>query len=246
MKQSINALKLLDNTAVPLVLLGGTLCNARLWQPVINYMNVSTVICVTLTGAESAKAMSQRLLAILPEHFCLAGFSLGAIVALQMLADAPQRLAGLALISANPFISPPELAPIRRTALAETSLLGLTHWLTTRLWPRYVSPQHVDDASLYATVVQMAQECGLETFAQQNEIAITRHDHRAVLASFPRPVLVLNGAHDVICTAQHHQAIVNAAPGAHWQTLPNSGHFIPLEAPECTAVALRHWLMELL
>lgn len=237
---------LLDNTALPLVLLGGTLCNARLWQPAIGHLNVSTVICVTLTGADSAEAQSQRLLAMLPARFCLVGFSLGAIVALQMLADAPQRLAGLALISANPFTAPPESAVPRRDAVANATRQGLTTWLTATLWPHYVAAEHLDNANLHDTVVQMAQECGLATFAQQTEIAITRHDHRAALANFSRPVLILNGAQDVICTAQHHQAIATAAPAAHWHTQPNSGHFLPLEAPEFTAAALRHWIMELL
>lgn len=242
----MNGSSLLDNTALPLVLLGGTLCNARLWQPAISHMNVSTVIYVTLTAADSAEAQSQRLLAMLPARFCLVGFSLGAIVALQMLADAPQRLAGLALISANPFTAPPESATPRRAAVANAALQGLAPWLTATLWPHYVAPERLDDASLHDTIVQMALECGLATFAQQTEIAITRQDHRASLASFSRPVLILNGAQDVICTAQHHQAIAAAAPAAHWQTQPNCGHFLPLEAPEFTAAALRHWILELL
>ena len=237
---------LLDTTALPLVLLGGTLCTARLWQPVINHINVSTVICVTLTGSDSAEAQSQRLLAMLPARFCLVGFSLGAIVALQILADAPQRLAGLALISANPFTAPPESAVPRRTAVADAAQQGLASWLTATLWPHYVATEHLDDANLHGTIVQMAQECGLATFAQQTEIAITRRDHRAALANFSHPVLILNGAQDVICTAQHHQAIATAAPAADWHTQPNCGHFLPLEAPEFTAAALRHWIMELL
>ena len=246
MKRSNTSLSLLDNTTLPLVLLGGTLCNTRLWQPAIDHMNVSAVICVTLTGADSAEAQSKRLLAMLPEHFCLVGFSLGAIVALQMLADAPQRLAGLALISANPFTALPESAAPRRAAVANAARQGLVPWLTATLWPHYVSPERLDDANLHDTVVQMALECGLATFAQQTEIAITRHDHRASLANFSHPILILNGDQDVICTAQHHRAIATAAPAAHWQTLPNCGHFLPLEAPEFTAAALRHWLMELL
>ncbi|WP_407213293.1 hypothetical protein [Enterobacter hormaechei] len=64
---------LLDNTDLPLVLLGGTLCNARLWQPVIERLNVSVVLCITLTGAESAPQASRRLLKVLPPRFLLAG-----------------------------------------------------------------------------------------------------------------------------------------------------------------------------
>ena len=35
---------LLDNTDLPLVLLGGTLCNARLWQPLIEWLIISAVL----------------------------------------------------------------------------------------------------------------------------------------------------------------------------------------------------------
>lgn len=108
---------LLDNTDLPLVLLGGTLCNARLWQPLIERLNISAVLCITLTGAESAPQASRRLLKVLPPRFLLAGFSLGAIVALQMAADAPERVNGLTLISVNPLPVAPDTLASRREAV---------------------------------------------------------------------------------------------------------------------------------
>ncbi|XOO01515.1 alpha/beta fold hydrolase [Enterobacter hormaechei] len=133
---------LLDNTDLPLVLLGGTLCNARLWQPVIERLNVSAVLCITLTGAESAPQASRRLLKVLPPRFLLAGFSLGAIVALQMAADAPERVNGLTLISVNPLPVAPDTLASRREAV---------HTAQARAWPtgwsprcgRAMSPRHV-------------------------------------------------------------------------------------------------------
>ncbi|MEW7315285.1 alpha/beta hydrolase [Buttiauxella gaviniae] len=241
----MNTTSLLENHDAPLVMLGGTLCNSRLWQPVIEQLNVTHFSCITLTAGDCAETLASQLLAVLPPRFCLAGFSLGAIVALQMVALAPERIVGLALLSVNPFSDLPENAPTRRAAVRDAAKLGITRWLTENLWPRYVAPQRLDDASLHRTIVQMAEECGIETFARQTEVAISRKDHRAILASFMAPTLILNGAHDVICTALHHQAIAEAIPRARWITLPDSGHFLPLETPQRVAIAMRNWIQEI-
>lgn len=235
---------ILETHDAPLILLGGTLCNGRLWQPVLEQLNVSHVSCITLSGGDSAHALASQLLTVLPPRFCLAGFSLGAIVALQIAAMAPQRIAGLALLSVNPLSDLPGNALARRVAVREAASLGISRWLTENLWPRYVAPHRQEVSALHRTIVQMAEECGIETFARQTEVAISRHDHRAALASFRAPTLILNGAYDVICTPQHHQAAAEALPHSRWITLPESGHFLPLEAPVQVAIAMRNWIQE--
>lgn len=133
---------LLDNTDLPLVLLGGTLCNVRLWQPVIERLNISAVLCITLTGAESAPQASRRLLKVLPPRFLLAGFSLGAIVALQMAADAPERVNGLTLISVNPLpVAPDTLASRRKRYTPPRRMAWPTGW--SPRCGRAMSPRHV-------------------------------------------------------------------------------------------------------
>ncbi|WP_183042669.1 alpha/beta fold hydrolase, partial [Enterobacter sp. R1(2018)] len=123
---------------------------------------------------------------------------------------------------------------------------GTGNWLSATMWPRYVAPAHLDDRALHTTLAQMADECGNETFALQTEIAITRADNRAALAAYSAPTLILNGGCDGICTPQHHLAAAEAAPHARWITLPDSGHFLPLEAPLTVADALRNWIKETL
>lgn len=244
MKSSIANAPLLDNTDLPLVLLGGTLCNAALWHPVIQRLNITAVQCITLAGSDCAPDASRRLLSALPPRFILVGFSLGAIVALQMLADAPQRIAGVALLSANPLADPAQNAPSRREAVHQAAAIGLSPWLIDNLWPRYVAPDRLDDSDLQQIIASMADDSGPETFARQTEIAITRRDNRAALAAFPGPVLIINGAHDLICTPHHHQLLSQSAPSATWLTVADSGHFLPLETPDTVADALRHWLTE--
>ncbi len=235
---------LLDNTDLPLVLIGGTLCNTRLWQPVIERLNVAAVLCVTLTGVESAQQASQRLLGMLPPRFLLAGFSLGAIVALQIAADAPERLKGLALMSANPLTDPPENAAPRREAVRTAQMQGMADWLISSLWQRYVAPERLNDRALQEIICQMAQECGITTLAQQSEIAIYRLDNRTAFKALTCPTLLLNGAQDVICTPHHHQLLAASNANVTWHTVEAGGHFIPLETPDAVASPLRQWITE--
>ena len=130
----------MDNHALPLVLISGTLCNARLWQPLLDRLNLSDVIGITLTDATSAADASRNLLRELPPRFLLAGFSLGAIVALQMVADAPQRITGLALLSVNPLADAPENAASRREAVRVARQQGVADWLSASLWPKSLVP----------------------------------------------------------------------------------------------------------
>jgi len=233
-----------NNPPLPLVLLSGTLCNARLWQPILARLNQSAVICPRLTADTSAEQASQRLLDQLPPRFLLAGFSLGAIVALQMVADAPGRIAGLALLSVNPLAVPPESAPARREAVSVARQQGLTRWLSASLWPKYVAPSRVDDQALHALICRMAEESGLDTLATQTEIAITRRDNREALASLACPIIIINGMQDPLCTPHHHQLVAESAPQARCVTLASAGHFTLLEAPDEVAPPLRQWIKE--
>ncbi|EMH4165362.1 alpha/beta hydrolase [Pluralibacter gergoviae] len=235
---------LIENSDLPLVLIGGTLCDARLWQPLIARLNPAAVICLSLTADASAQAASARLLKILPPRFMLAGFSLGAIVALQMAADAPQRLAGLALLSVNPLADRPENAPARRAAVQAAREQGHGKWLSASLWSKYVAPASLGNRALHDTLCQMAQETDSDTFARQTGIAISRSDNRAALEALPCPVLILNGEHDPICTPEHHQLAAASAPRARWVTLQSAGHFFVLEAAGEAAAPLRQWIME--
>ena len=235
---------LIDNSDLPLVLIGGTLCNARLWQPLLERLNVSSAVCLTLTGAASAEEAARRLLPVLPPRFLLAGFSLGAIVALQMIADAPERIAGLALLSVNPLADKPENAASRRAAVQAAREEGHARWLSATLWRQYVAPGSLGNRALHDTLCQMAQETDSDTFAGQTAIAISRRDNRSALHDLACPVLILNGEHDPICTPEHHQIAAESASAARWLTLKSAGHFFVLESPDEAAVPLRQWIME--
>jgi pimeloyl-ACP methyl ester carboxylesterase len=84
----------------PLVLLPGMMCDARLFEPQISGLSdVAETWVGDLTRQDTMAALASAVLAEAPfERFALAGLSMGGIVALNMLARSPERIAGLALL----------------------------------------------------------------------------------------------------------------------------------------------------
>ncbi|WP_343554546.1 alpha/beta hydrolase [Pantoea sp.] len=229
--------------SIPLVLLGGTLCDAALWQPICRYLPQQSVIIPEMGGAESAEQLAAQLLNNLPPRFLLAGFSLGALVALEMQAQAPQRIAGLALMAVNPLADAPTNAAGRIALLAKAEESGMTP-VIEQLWPRYVHASRLADSGLFHTLCKMATRNSMERFRQQTAIAIQRRDLRHTLPALHAPLLILNGDSDAICTPKHQRLLTDAAPAARHITLEQCGHFLPLEQPQACASALQTWIKE--
>ena len=102
-------------------MLPGTLCDARLYAPVVERLGLPATI-PALAGAETAAALAQLILAAAPERFSLCGFSLGAIVALEIVAQAPERVERLALIGCNPGVLDSKARAARAASSATASL----------------------------------------------------------------------------------------------------------------------------
>jgi len=226
----------------PLFLLPGTLCDDTLWQPVLAHAPrlAARARCVALSG-RTVDAAVAALLAQLPARFALAGFSLGGIVALALACRAPERLTGLALIAANARAVPPEQVADRRQAVQAARTLGLDTHIRRNLWPTYVAPDRRDDAALSAAIIAMAQKLGVETYADQVELALSRLDAREMLPQLTMPALVVGGQHDALNPPPLQHELAQGLLNARLMLLA-SGHFVPLEAPMSLARGLQAWL----
>lgn len=230
------------SAAEPLLLLPGTLCDERLWHPVLRHLPGQPVTMAEMDGALTAPDLAARILSGAPPRFALAGFSLGGIVALEMAAQAPERITRLALVSTTPRPDPESNHAARRTAVARAKALGLERFIADELWPRYVGAASRDDGDLKALICGMATSLGLEAFAAQSEVAIHRADSRPRLSRIQVPTLVLAGAEDRLCPPEVQREMAAAIPDADLVLVPGSGHFVLLEEAEVAARHLRAWL----
>src|SRR3569623_1340594 len=156
-----------DATPAPLLMLPGTLCDERLYAPVLDRLGTRATV-QHLAGAESTVEMAQCILVTAPPRISLCGFSLGAIVALEIVAQAPDRVERLALIGCNP-------GPLDDKARAARAALTQVDFATE------------DDCPL---VHLMARDVSAETYRQQTRMTLDRADSRPRLSRITIPTLI--------------------------------------------------------
>jgi pimeloyl-ACP methyl ester carboxylesterase len=183
---------------------------------------------------------ASALLKEMPPVFSVAGFSLGGLVALEMIAQAPDRVERLALISAGAGPEAEGGAEMRRAGEDAAKGLGMVRHVLEELVPRYSVCR--DQARVSARLVAMAETLGPDIYRRQNDLAITRADSRPRLERIACPVLLATGSEDILCPPSMHAEIMPLLPHATRAEISGCGHLVPLEAPH----AVRGLIGELL
>lgn len=223
------------------ILLPGNMCDARLWTADVR--NVLTgAVDGDLTRDDSIAAMAARVLSATEGVLLPAGFSMGAIVAVEMAVQAPERIAGLVLAGYNATADLPERAAHRPVQQAEVIAGGLERVLVEELKPNYLAAENRHDATLLELLRDMGMALGPEVFLRQSEALRLRKDRRADIAAFKVPLLYLCGSQDALCPPAWHRNWAAQTPRAHFEEIAGAGHMLPLEAPARLAEVIQQWL----
>ena len=227
---------------LPLLLLPGMMCDARLFGPQIAAFGGARAIHVAaLGGHDSMSALAAEVLAHAPPRFALAGLSMGGIVAMEIIAQAPHRIARLALLDTNPLADQPESQKRREAQIVNVEQGRLRTVMRDDLKPNYVhdGPQKARVLSLCMT---MAMDLGPAIFAAQSRALRDRPDRRETLRGVRVPTLVLCGREDRLCPPERHEMMHALISGSRLEIIKGAGHLPTLECPDETTLALRRWL----
>ena len=224
----------------PLVLLPGTLCDARVFAPLLARLPARPWSLGDMHGLETVAGLAERLLERAPRSFALLGFSLGAIVALEVAARAPERVAGLALIGGNAHALAPHDRDRRRAEIG--AVASVDTYVGETMWPSYAGRRQ--DERLRRTLVAMGEACPDDALRMQTEVALSRADSRPRLAALTMPSLIIAGADDSINDATIQRGMAAAIPRAKLALVPDAGHFVLLEQPDACARAVTDWLAD--
>lgn len=227
--------------SLPLLLLPGLLCDARLWRdPATALADVATVQQADLTRDDTVAGMAARVLASAPPVFALAALSMGGYVAFEILRQAPQRVAKLALLDTSARLDPPKRRLVRQAGLAMAEA-GRFAGVTRKLLPQLVHDSRVDSA-VGEEVMAMAQRVGLQAFLRQQRAIIERPDSEPLLPTIAVPTLLGVGEDDRMTLPEETRLMHDRIPGARLHVFARCGHLPPMEVPQETAAVLRDWL----
>jgi pimeloyl-ACP methyl ester carboxylesterase len=228
---------------VGLILVPGLLCDGRLWRPQIDALaDIAECRVADATRSDTMAGLARDLLADCPyERFALAGLSMGGYVALEVVRQAPQRVARLALLDTSARADTPEQSQKRRELIALAGR-GRFMGVTDALLPLLLSPASLADAALVSLVKDMAKTVGKEAFVRQERAIMSRADSLPLLPRIACPALVLCGRRDTLTPVARHEEIAAAIPGARLEVIEECGHLSTLERPGPVGSALRNWL----
>ena len=153
--------------SLPLVLVPGLLCSARLYGAQIAALWPFGQVAVADHRRDAdMTAIAERILAAAPPRFALAGLSMGGFIAFAMLRLAPERVAKLALLDTSARPDLPEQTAARETqiGMAQSGRFGEIPDLSI---PRFLHRSRQSDPRLTGIVRQMAAETGPEAFVRQ-------------------------------------------------------------------------------
>jgi pimeloyl-ACP methyl ester carboxylesterase len=224
----------------PLVLIPGMMCDARMWGGIDRDLGVP-VIHHLPTQAETMKGLAALFLANAPPRFALAGLSMGGILAMEIVRQAPDRVERLALLDTNPRAETPDVQARRAPQIARALAGDLEGVMRDDMKPNYLaeSPRKADILDL---CLDMALALGPQVFARQSCALRDRADQHATLAAFSGPALVLMGGEDRLCPLDRHELMHDLMPQSRLHIIPHAAHLPPLEQPDATTRALRDWL----
>lgn len=227
---------------IPLLLLPGLLCDARLWRdPAQALADVAEVHHPDLTRDDSIAGMARRVLDGAPPVFALAGLSMGGYVAFEILRQAPRRVSRLALLDTSARTDPPKRLAVRRAGLAMAEA-GRFAGVTRKLLPQLVHESQVD-GEVGEEVMAMAQRVGLDAFLRQQRAIIDRPDSLPLLPTLAQSTLVAVGEDDRMTLPEESRLLHAAIPRSTLHVFPRCGHLPPMERPQETARVLRDWLL---
>jgi pimeloyl-ACP methyl ester carboxylesterase len=227
---------------LPTVLVPGLNCSARLYAEQIPVLwRFGPVIVADHTRDDTIAAIASRILAAAPPRFALAGLSMGGYIAFEIVRQASERVAKLALLDTAAPAETPQQTQVRLPRI-ELAKSGRFAEVEQAMFPLLVHHDRRGDAALRNIVRTMADETGAAAFVRATEAIMGRADSRPTLATIACPTLVLVGDGDELTPPERAQEMANGIRGARLVVVPECGHLSTLEQPQAVNRAFVAWM----
>lgn len=228
------------------ILLPGLACDATIWRDQVPALSAHHRVSVTDAQTRFA-TLPEMAAALLDEHpgaLVLCGTSMGGMLALEVVRQAPQRVKALALLGTSARADTPELLKLRSDAIGLFEQGRADEVLRANL-PFAFHPNVAADSELVATYLSFVRRAGAAQLIRQNRAIMARPDSVPLLAAIRCPTLVLCGDSDALTPPEHSREIARHVPGARLEVIAECGHLLTLERPARVNALLLEWLATL-
>jgi pimeloyl-ACP methyl ester carboxylesterase len=223
-----------------LLLVPGFMADETLWRDLeAPLARFAPIHYADLRHDASIEAMARRALESAPPSFLLVGFSMGGYVAREIARQAPERVRALVLIATSTRPDTPALRQ-RKGAIGNAAPSIAFSGLSRTAVATSLHPKDRDNEALIERVRAMGTRLGGEVFRRQS--MLERPGDLDRLIDIRCPTLVVAASHDQLRSLEEARELQAGIPGATLQVIEDTGHMIPIEAPERLAAVIVPWL----
>lgn len=197
------------------------------------------VVCPDLPALDTVEALAEHVLAQAPETFFLGGFSFGGYVAMAILAAAPERIQGIALIGSSAKADTETQVARRLEAIAQARQGGYEDTAASSTAPFH--PDSLKRPEILARRREIVHAYGAQRYIAHCQACTTRPD-RSHLLDGRRPTLLVTATHDTVVPNAGVRALAAQVPGSEFAEIEGAGHLMPLEQPQALARILADWV----
>lgn len=219
-----------QETMTNLLFIPGTLCTSAVFSEQIATLTNAGHRCITLEYglhdnlSDIAKYALSHFEA--DERFSICAFSMGGMVAFELLTRCPERIDRVALLDSNAHADKPQGRTVRNEHLNYANAHGLDTLIHDHFSAVYLS---APDDKIMGVIAQMATDTGIARYKAQLEILATRPDASELLANCDHRMLIMGGCDDVLCPPSEQRRMHQLAANSELVLIENAGHFASLE-----------------
>lgn len=222
-----------------LVFIPGTLCTSEMFIPILADLPFETKM-VKFDRHDNLADMAAEVMRVVGTRpFIPVGFSMGGMVAFELVRMNLTHLTGMVLLNSNCHADLLERKISRDTHLKFAQTQGIEKLIQQEYLSVYFCNPHCHEGERVTT---MAKQLGVKTFEAQLKVLAERPDSFEVLTHFNHPLLIIGALNDQPCPPEHQQMMAKAAPQSELHLLPDCGHFAPLQAPVDVANLIKQWV----
>ena len=220
----------------------GFMLDADLWRDVVPALGeYGPATYADLSQDGSIEAMARRTLMDAPDRFILTGFSMGGYVAREIVRQAPDRVTALILIATSAR-GDSDVERQRKAVVAGQAAGTAFKGLSRSAILSSLHPDNAGRTDILDRIQVAGHRMGGDAFRRQS--LIERRDERDALASIQCPSLVIAGEEDRLRSRAETLELHNGLVGSSFEVVADTGHMVPMEAPQRLATIIREWLAQ--
>ena len=226
-----------------LILLPGLACDASMFASLLPAMPPAlqpTVVDVH-TRFASIEAMAAALVAEQHGDLILCGASMGSIIAMEVVHQAPERIKGLILLGANAQPETEAMRALREGVLPLFAAGRAAEVLQFNL-PLAFHPDNAKNKALTQSYLDMILRAGGQQLIAQNRAIMARPDARLHLPLVRCPALMVCGDSDQLTTPENAREITALVNDSDLRIIAQCGHMLTMEQPETVNICILKYL----